>query len=71
MYSPVIPEIKQSFPSYENPLSIKIFPKSFTLSINKIYLSPPKAVPYLNYQDKAPAFPAINSIIFPTVILDG
>jgi len=34
-------------------------------------LSPPKAVPYFLYPLSTPAFPEINSIIFPTVILDG
>jgi len=34
-------------------------------------LSPPKAVPYFQEPHKTPAFPDINSIIFPTVILDG
>lgn len=64
MYSPEVPEIRASFPSYEKPFLINIFDIS-----SSFY--PPKAVPYLSVPSRVPALAAISSNNLPTVILDG
>jgi hypothetical protein len=64
MYYPLVPEIKASLPSYENP---------FLINILDIYssFSPPKAVPYFKLPSRAPALDEINSNNLPTVMREG